>query len=137
MSKIKQLLIEVLDKLTIKREIINSSQQVVINIAKDFYPRPVGRYLKDSKYSGEAFREQLLIPALQTLTDSGTVIVDFEGTSIAGSSFIEEVFGGLYRSNLFTQEFLTSKVTVKSERRSIIETKCYEYMKGVGKNETV
>ena len=57
---------------------------------------------------GQRFREEFLIPALKS---NDTVIVDVSGVEGYGSSFLEEVFGGLVRSNAFTKEELGSKLS--------------------------
>lgn len=72
-----------------------------ISIAKDFSDTPAGRYRSDSTRSGEAFREDLLEPALRK---GGSVMVDLDGTLGFGSSFLEEAFGGLVRSGLNAED---------------------------------
>jgi hypothetical protein len=82
---------------------------MIINIAKDFYPRPAGRYSADGEYTGQAFRENLLKPklkAIQSSTDAQHLIIDFSDVTMAGSSFLEEAFGGLVRHKDFSKEFL-------------------------------
>ncbi|KKA43417.1 STAS-like domain-containing protein [Salinivibrio sp. KP-1] len=82
----------------------------VINIAKDFSRTPFGRYLDDGAHSGERFREEVLIPALNT--SSSEVVVDFSGLSLGvASSFIEEAFGGLVRKG-FDEKSLLRKLKV-------------------------
>ncbi|WP_337519562.1 STAS-like domain-containing protein, partial [Desulfovibrio sp.] len=61
-----------------------------INIANDFSVFPGGRYRSDGEFSGEEFRDNILIPALQKYQQ---VIVELDGTRGYGSSFLLEVFG--------------------------------------------
>lgn len=66
-----------------------------ISIARDFSPFPAGRKRSDGPYTGETFREDLLLPKLKVGTH---VILDIDGVEGLPSSFLEEVFGGLVRS---------------------------------------
>lgn len=80
-----------------------------INIGIDFSKTPMGRFKSDGNSSGEKFRDDVLIPALNA-NDSVEVIIDqAEGY---GSSFLEESFGGLVR-NGFSLEDLQKKLVVK------------------------
>ncbi|MEO4109705.1 STAS-like domain-containing protein [Acinetobacter pittii] len=104
----------------------------VISVANDFYPRPSGRYLKDGQYTGEAFRNRVLIPRLQEIKESGhdeALIVDFSDVTMAGSSFLEEAFGGLVRTKLFTKDFLKKVLIIKSPRRPVINDRIELYIK--------
>lgn len=65
-----------------------------IRIAKDYSRYPGGRYRRLGKYSGEEFRDDILVPALR---DDEEVRVVLDGTEGYGSSFLEEAFGGLIR----------------------------------------
>lgn len=67
----------------------------VINIERDYSRYPAGRYETDGPYSGEKFREKLLIPALERGKEK--VRIDLDGARGYGSSFLEEAFGGLVR----------------------------------------
>lgn len=86
-----------------------------ICLSKDFSPSPAGRYPADGPYPGEAFRNKLLLPAIQC---HERVIVDMEGSEMAGSSFLEEAFGGLVREGRIPESELRKKLEVKSNRRS-------------------
>lgn len=65
-----------------------------LSVARQFSRYPGGRYKKMSDNSGEAFRDDLLIPALRR---ERKIVVDLDGVVGYGSSFLEEVFGGLVR----------------------------------------
>lgn len=83
-----------------------------ISIARDFSLYPFGRYPKDGRYSGERFREEFLWPALQRAEQ---VVVDLDGVRGGyGSSFLEEVFGGLVRSHGLSAEEVLEHVEIRS-----------------------
>ena len=68
-------------------------------IAKEFSPHPIGRYKTDSDHSAELFREKFLIPRLRKAFEKNEKLeVIFEGLLGCSSSFLEEAFGGLVRS---------------------------------------
>lgn len=100
-------------------------EQKIINVAKDFSRFPSGRYVTDSRFSGEAFREKYLRPAL---TKYDQVIIEMDGTLGYGSSFLDEVFGGLYREGFFKKvgmyqklKIHTKNVVLKNEIRSYLK----------------
>ncbi|KAA3614469.1 MAG: DUF4325 domain-containing protein [Planctomycetota bacterium] len=73
-----------------------------INVARDFSSTPGGRHDKDGPFSGEAFRERFLEPALRE--GKANLIINLTGTEGYAHSFLEEAFGGL------TREFGLKKV---------------------------
>ncbi|GLR38317.1 hypothetical protein GCM10011247_37150 [Pseudomonas plecoglossicida] len=81
-----------------------------IDISKDFSEYPAGRYRVDGDYSGEVFREEILVP---NLLESDVVEIVFDGSMGYGSSFLEEAFGGLVRLGKFTKEILHRKLSLK------------------------
>lgn len=82
-----------------------------IDVAKDFSPRPFGRYRSDSPdRSAEVFRDTLLWPAL---SQYDVVNVDLSGSNVYSSSFLEETFGGLIRKYNIDQATLKQKLNVK------------------------
>jgi hypothetical protein len=68
---------------------------VDIRIANDYTRHPGGRYSRLGKFSGERFRDEFLIPSLNS---EEQVQVYLDGTAGYGSSFLEEAFGGLIRN---------------------------------------
>jgi hypothetical protein len=80
-----------------------------LKISEDFYHDPFGRYPSDGEFSGEHFRKDYLIPALN---NHDVVVVDLDGLpDDVGSSFFEEIFGGLVREG---KDGLLSKLKIKS-----------------------
>lgn len=97
---------------------------VTINVAQDFSRYPSGRFRTDSRYSGEEFRDDYILPALE---QGGKVIVDLDGTLGYGSSFLDEAFGGLVRLGRFANgtllrllEIRTSNPILKAEVESYL-----------------
>ncbi len=84
-----------------------------ISIAKDFSDTPWGRFPSDSQYSGEAFRETLLRPALE----KGGTVVDLDGVEGLGSSFLDEAFGGLVRKGYFTADQLEQSLQITTTEK--------------------
>lgn len=82
-----------------------------ISVAKDYSPHPGPRYVRQGPYSGEKFRKLLV----KALTDYESLLVDLDGTTGFGSSFLDEVFGGLIRSEGFRLEELKRRLQIKSE----------------------
>ena len=87
----------------------------VLNIAKQFSRSPAGRYLTDGPFSGQAFRENLLLPALR---QSEIVDVQLDGVLGLGSSFLEEAFGGLVREAGLKSEALHQKLHISSKLKT-------------------
>lgn len=71
-----------------------------LKIAKDFSTAPGPREITEGKYSGELFRKEVLLPkVLDAMGKNDELVVDLDGTSGYGTSFLEEAFGGLIREN--------------------------------------
>lgn len=84
----------------------------------DFARSPGGRYASDGPYSGELFRDQVLVPELAKAIEAKDVlVVELDGTSGYGSSFLEEAFGGLVRSKRFSTAQIRSHLRVMAHRR--------------------
>src|SRR3546814_6544652 len=82
---------------------------IMINVGRDFARLPIGRYRRDSKTSGEAFREDVLVPALNRAADE-VVVVDLSEALGYGSSFLDEAFGGLVRDRGYRREDLRRRL---------------------------
>jgi hypothetical protein len=91
-------------------------KEPIIVVARDFSPYPAGRYRKDGPFSGEAFREEILLPAVKKWSN---VLVNIDGVAGLPSSFWEEVFGGLIRRHALTPEFVRKHVRVITTDKSL------------------
>ncbi|MGM9508576.1 STAS-like domain-containing protein [Larkinella sp. GY13] len=73
-------------------------KQLIVNIAKEFTKTPGPRYIWEGEFSGELFRQKILTDKFhQAVDQNSTLVVQLDGTAGYGTSFLEEVFGGLAR----------------------------------------
>lgn len=87
----------------------------MINVAEDFSRYPGGRYRDDGEHSGEEFRDDFLVPALELArANNGKVVVVLDGVTGYPSSFLEEAFGGLVRERKYTQEILADLLEIRA-----------------------
>ncbi|MEX0142011.1 STAS-like domain-containing protein [Janthinobacterium sp. AD80] len=98
-------------------------QDTMISIPKNFSENPAGRYRTDGPNSGQRFREDWLLPALQS---SSRVTVDLDGALGFGSSFLEEAFGGLVRAG-FKGRDLHDKLEILS-KTSMYKSRIWHYI---------
>lgn len=100
---------------------------ITINVGEEFYPRPAGRFYTDGSHSGQRFREEKLVPAIKQLGPDEKLIIDFSTVTMAGSSFLEESFGGLVRKRKISKERLLETLEIITKRK-IIKERIYEYI---------
>lgn len=81
---------------------------------KDFSITPGARYRRLGKASGEEFRDDVLVPALQK---EPNLIVNLDGVRGYGSSFLDEAFAGLIRIGIEPETVLTLVSNLQSENR--------------------
>ncbi|EPZ0123801.1 STAS-like domain-containing protein [Klebsiella pneumoniae] len=88
---------------------------MIIHVARDFSKTPFGRYEGDSPFSAQKFRDEVLIPAFIN-NPNEQIVVDFSGVMVGlGSSFLEEVFGGLVRSQSVPLKDIRERLVIKSK----------------------
>lgn len=71
---------------------------IEISIKEDFSSTPGGRFIKEGSFSGEQFREELLLPQYERAEKNNENLrINFDGCFGFATSFLEEAFGGLVR----------------------------------------
>lgn len=91
---------------------------------KEFAEFPGPRYIKLGDYSGEEFRDTMLIPAIK---EYGDVSVVLDGAYSYGSSFLEEAFGGIVRLGIPKRQvlFVRDNLVSKDDDSLITEIQSY------------
>jgi hypothetical protein len=79
-----------------------------INIGSDFSRFPGGRFRSDGPHNGQQFREDHLVPALES--DQKVAVILDEAVGLP-ASFLEEAFGGLVR-NGYSPDILKSRLEI-------------------------
>jgi len=99
-----------------------------IHVAQDYSATPLGRYRKHGEFSGERFRDEYLIPALER---HKKIAINFDGVAGLPSSFLEEAFGGIIRSGKITAEdfFLRVSILVTTPSLTLAKDRIKRYMK--------
>jgi hypothetical protein len=82
-----------------------------ITIGTDYTDMPGGRYAKYGAFSGEDFRDGVLVPALER---NERVVVSLDGAKTYMNSFLEEAFGGLIRERGFSYDDLMKRLVVQA-----------------------
>lgn len=96
-----------------------------VDLATEFSPTPLGRYRRQGRYSGEAFREDVLRPAL---AKHRVIEVDLDGASGLSTGFLDEAFGGLVREGVLTAQEFHQRVIVVATRDPLLADEIREYV---------
>lgn len=101
---------------------------IKINIAKDFSDAPGGRYISEGPFSGELFRNSLLIPKyVEAKKNNDTLEINFDGSFGYSTSFLEESFGGLVRE--LKDRDVLSRIKIISNEDFTLESDIHKYVK--------
>lgn len=93
-----------------------------IDIVKEFTDTPGGRTIKEGEYSGELFRDSLLIPRYLSAVQNNEILeICFDGAFGYPPSFLDESFGGmvkkLKKKNILKNICIISNDDLSIERR--------------------
>jgi hypothetical protein len=100
----------------------------------DFSKTPGSRYRDEGKkaHSGQEFREDILEPKFrEAMERQSKILVDLDGTIGYGTSWLEEVFGGLART--FGYQKVLDMIDFKSEEEDYLIEDIKEYIKDAEK----
>ena len=111
-----------------------------LNIGQDFSLDPSGRYRSDGEGNGEAFREDKLKPAIESLEQGEIlqIILD-DGVEGYGSSFLTEGFAGMVKHGYQTSDDLLSKIEISysNDDFSFYKDKILDYIKQANFNSQI
>lgn len=96
---------------------------ITISIAKDFSRIPGARFPEEGNYSGQEFRNEVLLPNFKKAISADEKLkVILDGTAGLGTSFLEEAFGGLIRiNNISYSEIKNTLILISDEDEDYIE----------------
>lgn len=84
-------------------------------VVDGFSRTPSARIAKEGKHPGEELRA-LIVPLLrQAIENKVHLCINLDGAAGYGTSFLEEVFGGLIRDEHFTYEELDATLKIISD----------------------
>jgi len=99
-------------------------------LVKDFSITPGSRELDEGKraHTGEDFRDNFLEPAFKNILETNSKLtVNLDGTIGYGTSWLEEVFGGLARR--YGNDIVLSKLNFISEEEPYLIDDILDYIK--------
>ncbi len=100
----------------------------IYRIAVEFGRTPSARKDEEGKLSGMELRGILKPLIYQCINANEILVVDLDGTAGYGTSFLEEVFGGLIRIEGFSFRDLKQYVEFKTDEDPELEDEIWEYI---------
>lgn len=98
-----------------------------IIIAKDFSDTPGGRKISEGEFSGELFRQQLLLPKYEeAIKKNEKLEIDFDGAFGYPPSFLDEAFGGLVK--ILNKKSILENISIISNDDLTIERRIKKYV---------
>ncbi|MCL2219098.1 MAG: STAS-like domain-containing protein [Chitinispirillia bacterium] len=108
-----------------------------IKIAKDFSRIPGARLPEEGDFSGQEFRQQILLPKLREAIEKKIKLeIDLDGTAGLGTSFLEESFGGLIRIDKMDYNLVKGTLLFISNDDPEYIDEIYHYLKDAYEKET-
>ena len=97
-------------------------------IATQFSRTPSARIESEGKYPGVKLREIIAPMIRECIGKCEDFIVDLDGTAGYGTSFLEEVFGGLIRVEHIDYSSLKRYLKFKSDEEEELVDECWSYI---------
>ena len=87
----------------------------ILHIATQFSKFPGGRFRRFGNYSGEEFREDVLVPAIDRLGSNEELIIDISDVMNFPPSFLDEAFAAIIRDKTLTLEQFKAKIKFEAD----------------------
>ena len=98
------------------------------NVARQFSRTPSARVFEEGKFPGAELR-QIIAPLIKECIDKKeSFIINLDGASGYGTSFLEEVFGGLIRNEEINYQDLKSVLHFITKEEPELEAEIWEYI---------
>ena len=97
----------------------------------DFSEFPGPRHEHIGPFSGQRFREEVLLPAIKE-HGINNISIDLDGTAGYGSSFLEEAFGGLIRAGVPYSDIISLSDRIISAEDPSLISEVRSYIKEEG-----
>lgn len=95
-------------------------------IASEFSPITGGRTPDEGEFSGQIFRDEVLVPKyIECLDKNERLEIVFDNCYGIGTSFLEEAFGGLVRKYKYTDVLDHIKLTANDDETILINVPKY------------
>lgn len=101
---------------------------MTFKVVKEFSRTPSARVAKEGRFPGTDLRRIITPLIRQALREKKSFLIDLDGASGYGTSFLEEVFGGLIREEHFKYKELKGCLKIKSEEEPELEDEIWEYI---------
>ena len=98
------------------------------SIALQFSRTPSARIESEGKYPGAQLREKITPLIKECISRKEEFLIDLDGTAGYGTSFLEEVFGGLVRIEKIDYNDLKKYLSIKSDEEEELIDECWSYI---------
>ncbi len=93
------------------------------------------RYIREGDNSGELFRTKYLLPEiLNAIKNDYLLELDLDGTKGYGTSFIEEIFGGLIREDKISYSEIKKRLKIISSEEDYLIDDIEQYLSEANEN---
>jgi hypothetical protein len=105
-------------------------ESINFKIAKEFSSTPGPRYIHEGPNSGELLRTTMFFDLFaNAIQHNKMVVVNLDGPAGYGTSFLEEIFGGLIREHHLDYDQIISHLSITSEEEPYLKDDIYHYLK--------
>jgi hypothetical protein len=113
-------------------------ESVIFKIATEFSKTPGPRYIHEGPNSGELLRttkfHKLFVDAIQ---NNKMITVDLDNTAGYGTSFLEEIFGGLIREHHLDYNDIMKHLTIVSNEEPYLIQDIFSYLDAANEKAVV
>lgn len=102
---------------------------IIFVVARDFSRTPSARIVEEGKFPGTELRDKITPLIKKALKDGVGFVIDLDGAAGYGTSFLEEVFGGLIRNENFSYKELSKVLKIKSDEEPELIEEIWEDIK--------